>query len=96
MQLLLEGKILVEEALKLNHIKINRVFLVRDKTELSKSLTVPEDKISYIDENLMKLISDVQTNQGLAGMNRYETLREIILDVVFFLSFFFKSNCELQ
>ena len=68
--MLLEGKILVEEALKLNSVELKRIFCVRNRPELEESILnsgVPKEKISNIDQQLMGLISDVKTNQGITG-----------------------------
>lgn len=70
--LLLEGKILIEEVLKLNKsiVGLKRIFHVGRNAEWSKmfeNLNIPREKASQIDQNLMSLISDVKTNQGIAG-----------------------------
>lgn len=69
--LLIEGKILIEEVLKLDWIGLNRLFYVEEKrSELDKTfqkLEILPEKTTKIDRNLMSLISDVKTNQGVAG-----------------------------
>lgn len=70
--LLLEGKVLIEETLKLASVKLNRIFCVKDKPELEKNILkigITKEKICRIDENLMNLISNVKTNQGIVGDN---------------------------
>lgn len=70
--LILEGKILIEEALKCEFVKINKIFFTKT-TKLNLDLyreRLENDhrtKIIQVDEKLMSFLSNVENSQGIIG-----------------------------
>ena len=65
---LLEGKILIKEALKVNCVRMERIFYCNKDFIFENNLTKNNEVVCHrISEDLMNLISNVKTNQGILG-----------------------------